>query len=248
MKKYTYLFVLLCLFCTVSLAACLFFSTEINKHNVPRMSSVTGSSQKPASSGTAVSSENTNSESSSSKTKAILKLHDSTLKPPSEEQCKAAQKRVLSGLSTKERQTVQDDIRAMHMNMESEFIEKDIRTVLKSPSNPNWEFWEHTGTVSIAGEETVDNPRDGDTFIRNLQKIYDIAEDTDLKADIRKMQECVRSAVKNHDVNKLDELHKMLHDCDYWVVNYPVYFEKYAPVDWGGIDVYFNSLQCLKSR
>jgi len=247
MKRSTNIIVL-SLVCMVLLISWLFLPSINEKRNLQRISSVTVNSQKSTSSRSVVSSENTYSESSSSKTKAILKLHDSTLKPPSEEQCKAAQKRSLSGLSTKERQTVQDDIRGMHMNMESEFIEKDIRTILKSPSNPNWEFWEHTGTVSIAGEATVDNPVDGEVWIQALQKIYDIVKDTDLKADIQKMQDCVRSAVKNHDVNKLDELHKMLHDCDYWVVNYPVHFEKYAPVDWGGIDVYFNSLQCIKGN
>jgi hypothetical protein len=129
--------------------------------------------------------------------------------------------------------------------MESEFIQNRIRTKLKSPSSPYWEFWDHTGTVAIAGEGKVDNSIDGAVWIRDLQKIYNTVQDTDLKADIQKMQDCVRSAVKNHDVDKLNELHKMLHDCDYWVVNYPVYFEKFAPIDWGGTDVYFNCLQCI---
>lgn len=246
MKRSTNIIVL-CLVCTVLLISWLFLPSINEKRNLQRIRSAIVYSHEPTSSASVFSSANTYPESHSTNRKIILKLHDSTLKPPSDKQCKSAQERALSGLSPKEKQTVQNSINGMHMNIEYEFIDKDIRTLLKSPYSPYWEYWDHTGTISIGGEGVVDNSVDGEVWIRDLQKNYNIVKDADLKADIQKMQDCVRSAVKNHDVNKLDELHKMLHDCDYWVVNYPVHFDKYAPEDWGGIDVYFGSLQCIKS-
>lgn len=76
----------------VLLISWLFLPSINEKRNIQRMSSVTVNSQESTSSRSVISSVNTYSESSSSKIKAVLKLHDSTLKPPSEEQCKAAKK------------------------------------------------------------------------------------------------------------------------------------------------------------
>ena len=37
------------------------------------------------------------------------------------------------------------------------------------------------------------------------------------------------------------ESHKIIHDYDYWAINYPVSL-KIEPVDWGGVNTYFGNI------
>jgi hypothetical protein len=117
----------------------------------------------------------------------------------------------------------------------------------KVPSSPYWECWEHLGTFQIpSGSEKFYNTTDGDTIIASLEKAHILAKDSAFQADIAKMQDLVRKAVAHHDLSKFVELHAMLHDYDYWIVNYPIYYPKIAPSDWSGVKCYFGVINSIK--
>lgn len=81
-----------------------------------------------------------------------------------------------------------------------------------------------------------------DTCIADLEPIRLLIQDPTFQSDVAAMQTLIREAVPNHDLSKFVELHKMLHDFDYWVINYPAYFPLTAPPDWGGITCYYGVL------
>ena len=62
--------------------------------------------------------------------------------------------------------------------------------------------------------------------------------------DITKAQELIDEAVKNHDIKSLWYAHQVLHDIDYWVLNYPIQYPKgvAAPPDWKGVETYFGTI------
>lgn len=173
-----------------------------------------------------------------------LKLHDSDLQIPSKGICLAAQKQAFSGMSKAEIELVQTTIREWHMELEWEFVNNNMRENLQDPDSQYWEAWEHTGVIHYDYISFV-NDYDGATIINSLQKLVDVVKDSDLQADLREMQQIIQSAVEHHSIDDLDTLHRMLHDCDYWLVNYPAYLET-PPGDWDGINVYFDCLESLK--
>lgn len=53
----------------------------------------------------------------------------------------------------------------------------------------------------------------------------------------------LQSGMNNHDLSECFEAHKIVHDLDYWIVNYPVGSFYAAPVDWGDIDCYYGLIE-----
>lgn len=55
-------------------------------------------------------------------------------------------------------------------------------------------------------------------------------------------------AVDNHDIKGLWYALQVLHDLDYWVLNYPSHFPKGkpAPPDWKGVNTYFGVTKTLE--
>jgi len=205
-----------------------------NDKSVEAKNTTPGSSA-TVNSNTGASSHTDSSSSSSGTSSAIdfdhFKLHDSTLPLPDATTCKQAQKRALSGLGTDQVKTVQTQIHETHLYFEMEFVDENMVKRLRSPSSQYWEAWEHLGTIQYPGSVPIYNETDGDTVIADLEKVRVLEKDPAFQSDIVKMQELVRQAVQNHDLTKFVELHQMLHDFDYWVVNYPIYYPKLAPPD-----------------
>ena len=168
----------------------------------------------------------------------IFWLHKSDLKPPEKSVCLQAQKLALKGLNDEQRKTVQDMVREEHVRIEYYLL--DHVKSLKSPDAPYWEFLEHTGPIAIPGEEVVLNEWDKDTITANLKTVGDLIQNGAVKSDFEKMRKTLDDAVGAHDLHGLFSYHEMIHDYDYWVINYPAYYPDAPAPDWGGIKTYFG--------
>lgn len=227
------------------LMICLLFSacsfSEQNTSSVESNTSTIPSSQ------TNTENESVSSTNSENETSGYhLLLHNSDLPLPDETLCYSAQEKAFTNMSEEEIQKVKDTIREWHIYMEWQFVDYNMREQLQSPNSPYWEKWEHTGAILYPGEENpVENEYDGAAIIAIIQELIDIAHDETFISDFKQMQEVIQSAVDNHAIDDLDMLHRLLHDCDYWLVNYPAHLET-PPGDWDGVNVYFDCLNSLK--
>ena len=169
----------------------------------------------------------------------VFWLHKSDLKPPEKGACLQAQKRALEGLDQTQRKTVQDTVREEHVRIE--YLLLDHTKVLKSPAAPYWEFLERTGAITIPGEETVLNEWDKDTIVANLKKAGGLIRNDAVKSDFERMEKALDDAVGAHDLRGLFSYHEMIHDYDYWAINYPAYYPTAPAPDWAGVKVYFGT-------
>ena len=166
-------------------------------------------------------------------------LHKSSLKLPDKSVCLKAQKQALAGLSDAQKENVQTAVREEHVRIEF-FLLREV-ALLKSPRSPYWAYLEHTGTISIPGDAKVWNVWDKDTIIESLKAISSPIKNEAVKSDFKQMQDTLQAAVERHDLRKVFSYHEMIHDYDYWIINYPAYFPTAAPPDWAGIQVYFGT-------
>lgn len=228
-----------------SLVVLCFLLSACSENEKTRFSSSTPSSSSQVSSST---SETVSEASEAESYSYHLKLHDSDLEPPSASVCLAAQERVFIGLSEDDIQLVKDTIHNWHMTMEGEFVKKNRREILGDPDSVAWELWENKdASVLIPGDTgPVGTLYDGAMIISELQSLIDVVQDQSFLEDLKKMQDTVQAAVDKHSVDELDYFHRLLHDCDYWLVNYGEQLS-IAPADWDGVNVYFNCLKSLKS-
>ncbi|MFZ7121065.1 MAG: hypothetical protein ACOWWH_08965 [Eubacteriaceae bacterium] len=175
-------------------------------------------------------------------------LHESNKEFPDENTVLVVQKNVLEGLNKQEIKEIKETINRIHLYFEIQFIEMNISTTLSDPESPIWVIWEKTGTIDgddIPGSDPVFNEYDGDSFIKDLELIKRLVDGDKLKADISVTQKLISFAVKNHDLSALYYAHQMLHDIDYWVINYPIEYPIAAPPSWKGVHTYFGVVASL---
>lgn len=173
----------------------------------------------------------------------VFWLHKSDLKLPAKSACLQAQKQALKGLDDEQLKKVQDTVREEHVRIESYLL--DHVKSLKSPDAPYWEFLERTGIIAIPGEAAVLNEWDKDTITANLKTVGDLIQTSAVKSDFEQMRKTLDDAVEAHDLRGLFSYHEMIHDYDYWVINYPAYYPDAEPPDWAGIEVYFGTPSVL---
>lgn len=140
-------------------------------------------------------------------------------------------------------------IHELHMYFESGFIYEDWIKKYSNPKSRGWAFWEKTGIIEIRGyTEKVYNEKDGNWYIRKLEEAKKVFTGKAICDDIAKAQDLISDAVKNHDIKSLWYAHQVLHDLDYWVLNYPIQYPKgtAAPPDWKGVETYFGTIGVLK--
>lgn len=139
----------------------------------------------------------------------------------------------------------------LHMSFESGFVYEAESWIKKysDPNSPGWVFWEKTGTIEIPGyKEKVYNEKDGKWYIQQLEEVKKTFTGKNAFVDdITKAQELISEAVKSHNIKSLWYAHQVLHDLDYWVLNYPIQYPKgvTAPPDWKGVETYFGTVNVL---
>ena len=166
-------------------------------------------------------------------------LHKSKLEKPSKEICETAQKSRLEGLNQTEIVEIQKELRETHVMMEYMLI--DAVRLIKEPNSPYWQ--------QFTKDEVFKDPYSGvlikangfyDT-VNSLKKIEKILKEPRAKEEIKEIYTKLQLAMNKHDIEGCFKVHEAIHDFDYWVINYPPYFETFPPADWEGIDTYFGT-------
>lgn len=167
-------------------------------------------------------------------------LHFSNLEKPNDSEMKRANSSILSNLDENEKEILKKQIRIVHSALESHLANKV--NPLKDSNNIYWEVDSSSGI-----------------FVQpnglRLQK-YGLWEYRDMLKELNelelndKLHEIITDAltklqygIDNRDLSECFESHKILHDLDYWVVNYPLDSFYIAPTDWGGIDCYYGLIE-----
>lgn len=237
------------IFFSGALAVCLLLSScAVQKSESSIPSEVSSASESSSSEPSSIPDDSDSSETESSESESShLKLHDSDLEPPSEEVCQAAQSRIFADMSEEDIQLVKDTIHFWHMSIEGEFVNYNARELLQSPDSPAWQLWEdQTAAVQMPGDDGyLVTSYDVNTVISDLQKLVDVVQNEDFLSDLQSIQATIQTAVDQHSIDEMDHFHQLLHDCDYWLVNYGDTLE-IAPPDWDGVNIYFDCLESLR--
>jgi hypothetical protein len=80
------------------------------------------------------------------------------------------------------------------------------------------------------------------TLIGYFDTCIKSTENDNLQKTVTAMKKDFENAVKNHDLGSIFTVHEVIHDWDYYVINYPISYS-IEPPDWGGIDEYFGHLE-----
>lgn len=162
-------------------------------------------------------------------------LHKSSLEPPTQAVCLQAQENALRGLDAAGKKTVAEKTRSAHYTLESLLLENV--SYLKEPDSTAWEL-----AITGHGQNVETGAFSFDGVAANLRTVADALKDAAAKRVFEALCADLQKACEQRDVGKIFELHEILHDYDYFAINYPAHYDLTEPADWGGIDVYFGHL------
>ena len=168
-------------------------------------------------------------------------LHNSDLELPSEEKCVTMQEKALSGLSENERKEINTKLRNAHTTME--FLLINGTKNLKQSNSIYWNLYNEAEIITEPTGEELEFSKDScfRTVANNIIDIANIIKDEETKEIFNSIYEKLNKAMENKDISELFEIHKQIHDFDYWIINYPAYFDDAPAPDWEGIETYFGT-------
>ncbi len=168
-------------------------------------------------------------------------LHNSDLELPSEEKCVTMQEKALSGLSENERKEINTKLRNAHTTME--FLLINGTKNLKQSNSIYWNLYNEAEIITEPTGEELEFSKDScfRTVANNIIDIANIIKDEETKEIFNSIYEKLNKAMENKDIAELFEIHKQIHDFDYWIINYPAYFDDAPAPDWEGIETYFGT-------
>lgn len=169
-------------------------------------------------------------------------LHKSDLEQPKKEECLEWQKDALAGLTESEKKEFCEAFKWLHIQIE-EFLLGNV-SLLKEPDSIYWKRYElkrdEVYKDPISGTEAIDNTYH--IMLDYFEALISLVKDTETRNALTVMKSDYINAFKFHDIGSLFSVHEVIHDYDYYVVNYPISFST-APPDWGGLDDYFGRLE-----
>lgn len=169
-------------------------------------------------------------------------LHKSDLEQPKKEECLEWQKDALAGLTESEKKEFCEAFKWLHIQIE-EFLLGNV-SLLKEPDSIYWKRYElkrdEVFKDPISGTEGIDNTYH--IMLDYFETLISLAKDKEIRNALTVMKSDYINAFKFHDIGNLFSVHEVIHDYDYYVVNYPISFST-APPDWGGLDDYFGRLE-----
>lgn len=164
-------------------------------------------------------------------------LHSSSLEKPNDEEIKKAQDSLLSGLNENELSILRNNIHNIHSSLEFHLVNRI--DILKNANNIYWEVDSSSGVFVQPNGEKIQ--KSGFWEYRDqLKELNELTLNNKLHAILDSAINKIQNGIDNHDLSECFEAHKIVHDLDYWIVNYPVSSFYAAPVDWGGLDCYYG--------
>ena len=184
--------------------------------------------------------ENTNIVEDGNETEKEYYLHDSNLELPSDEECNEMHEKVTEGLTDKELLTVSKKIREIHMTME--FLLIDAVKNLKDPNSKYWILYiDNTPIIEDSGDGLIFSDEHCFKYVLdNIKNIEKILKDKDAKQILSNLYIRFNKALTEHNIAECFEVHKTIHDIDFFMINHPVHFDQAPPADWEGIYTYFG--------
>ena len=168
-------------------------------------------------------------------------LHKSNISVPSTEESKEMQSRALNGLKDEDIKEVQKKLRNAHVTMEYLLI--DGTKNLKESNSVYWELYNNAETITEPNGEKLDFTSNDcfNAIAKNINKIKEIVKDANVKKDFEEIYKRMQNAMENKDIAEMFKIHEKIHDYDYWIINFPAYFDTAPAPDWEGIEIYFGN-------
>ncbi|MDE7223218.1 MAG: hypothetical protein K2O34_05500 [Acetatifactor sp.] len=173
------------------------------------------------------------------------------LQAPSRDEVLAMREKVLKGMSKEEIDRLNENIKVANLRMESAYLNENIFDKLSDKDSVYWQYFDQKGDIQlgwwynqnicsmdmimraegITEEEfhkTYDEPGmvynrfDAENFMDLIEDMMNSVHDEKLSADLQQLIDLTDLAAATHDMQYANEIYKILHDLDYYLLRYGI--------------------------
>lgn len=171
---------------------------------------------------------------------------DEVVMAPDKETVLKMRQKVLSGMTEEEITRLTEDIKCANLTLEQANIYDNLFKRLSDPKDLNWNYIDYVGEIQIGwayededlmkkkdsnltedefnekyGEKvTAYNTYDADAFVDLMMELEKSIEDVNLEKDINELISNMKQAKETHDVKYIEQIYKIVHDMDYFLLRY----------------------------
>lgn len=187
------------------------------------------------------------------------------------EEVQAMRETVLESMSEEDATALSTLIKRASTNIEQKKLRENYFKILSDPDSLSWQSFEKSGDLEFGLEyrgsaaeqkrimkeenlteeaflekygttQTVYNPYSGEDFAQMLLDRQKTVQNEALRQDLQTVIDEVRLAAETHDVSHVIAMYNVLHDLDYFLLNYRLDTEGAYIVDKSTVGQYFGTL------
>lgn len=155
------------------------------------------------------------------------KQSTSEIAAPTKEEVLAMRETVLEGMSKEEIARLTENIKVANTQMEKAYLDDNIFTKLEDKESLYWNYFDEKGDIQIGWVDremdkplTTYNRFDAANFIELLEEMKATVKNNKLKDDLQQIIDETSLAAKTHEMEHANNIYKLLHDMDYYLLRY----------------------------
>ena len=170
---------------------------------------------------------------------------------PTKDEVLAMRQKVLEGMSEEEIDRLRENIKIANLAMERAYLNDNIFERLSDKDSPYWLYFDQKGEIqlgwwykqaifskeaimkaeNISEEEFAEkftepgmvyNRFDADNFIALISDMQSTVQNEELRADLQQLIDLTSMAKETHEMEYANEIYKILHDMDYFLLRYGI--------------------------
>lgn len=170
---------------------------------------------------------------------------DAQIEAPSKEQVLAMRETVLEGMTEEEIERLTENIKVANLRLEAAYLNKNIFEKLSDKDSTYWNYFDQKGDIEIEqnGEiVTVYNRFDAANFINLIEDMQNSVQNEMLYADLQQLIDLTLLAQETHEMEYANDIYKILHDMDYFLLRYGIEDVGAFAQDKGVVKKYYGAL------
>lgn len=190
---------------------------------------------------------------------------------PSKEEVLAMRETVLDGMTEEEITRLTENIKTANLQMERAYLNENIFDKLSDQESPYWQYFDQEGDIQLGWwyhgnicsmerimqaegiteaefYETYNEPGivynrfDAENFIELLEDMKSSVNNEMLIADLQQLIDLTNLAANTHEAGYANDIYKILHDMDYFLLRYGIEDVGKYTQDAGVVSTYYGML------
>lgn len=192
---------------------------------------------------------------------------------PTKEDVFAMREKVLGGMTDDEKERLTENIKVANLQMERAYLNDNIFKKLEDKDSLYWNYFDQKGDIQIGwtydsnkkavmneegitenefyqkyGEPViVYNRFDGVNFVELIQDMQKSVHDEKLYADLQQLIDLTNLATETHEMECANDIYKILHDMDYFLLRYGIEDVGKYTQDGGVVAKYYGVLKVYQN-